>query len=526
MAHRNKAKGQGKRAKTTTTTNMDIHDRLIITPPMYFAEPMSKCGYCKGEKPREDSFSLDSWSHEPGSQLVENSTVGFQCENMTVEMYDTLCNRGFRRSGHFLYKPDLLRSCCRLYTIRTTPGEVQPSKEYRSCVRRFCKRVGSVQTGKPGPFDYIKELTEASNAASSFTTRFEPPTYTEEKYALFAKYQEGIHSDFKHNKRSFERFLCDSPFSDEIKLGTPEEWDQLNTLASRESPVELLRVGPAHECYYYEGALIAIAVIDFLPSGLSSVYFIWDPAFKKWSLGKVSAMRELMILSKTERPYYYLGYYVEDCPKMNYKAAYGGELLDVTASQYYSLHELQKQGALEHGHLFAYENEDEHTMSLYPERSNDIVVEGTRFDSCDISEGKYMNNYAEERYGAQGLIADDQEQYMRVVEQLRKFGVDYDYEDYTQLYSRGEDPESEKEDGIRPIPNVVPGLLPLPQLLEMVENEDMNAVNGMLLIYDTQMLRIRPVFDFYTEPEQIKTAVCNIVRVLGMSLARRTLVII
>ena len=504
---------------------MDIASRLVITPPMYFEEPASKCGYCKGEKAPADAFSLNSWAQESleDGNSVRNSTLGFQCENLTVEMYDSLCNRGFRRSGRFLYKPDLLRTCCRLYTIRTTPEQMHPSKEYRSCVRRFCKLAGAPQTPSQ-PFDYIRELTAAlADDSCRLTTRFEPATYTEEKYALFAKYQEEVHADFKHNKRSFERFLCDSPFPDEVQQGTSEEWAQLNAVSSgdcEDGPTDLLRLGPAHECYYLDGTLIAVAVTDFLPSGLSSVYFIWDPAFRRWSLGKVSAMRELALLSRTTRPYYYLGYYVEDCSKMNYKAAYGGDLLDVTAARYYPLDELRQQGALDHGHLFAYSGEDDHGER---ERELDGLLDLNSYERCDVGEDSGLRNVAEEVYGAHGAIAQNQQDYASIVETLQKYGIDYSYDDYAQLYGQS---DSDSPEGIRPLPNVVPGMLPLHELLGMVESNRMNQLNGSLLIYDTQMLRIRPVFDFYSEPESIKTALCNVVRVLGLRLAKRTLVII
>ena len=40
------------------------------------------------------------------------------CDNMRIDHYQELMNRGWRRSGSLYYKPDLLRSCCPHYTIR------------------------------------------------------------------------------------------------------------------------------------------------------------------------------------------------------------------------------------------------------------------------------------------------------------------------------------------------------------------------------------------------------------------------
>jgi hypothetical protein len=39
--------------------------------------------------------------------------------------------------------------------------------------------------------------------------------------------------------------------------------------------------------YRLDGKLIAMAVLDILPNCVSSVYFVYDPAWEKFSLGKV-----------------------------------------------------------------------------------------------------------------------------------------------------------------------------------------------------------------------------------------------
>ena len=41
------------------------------------------------------------------------SRLGARSEQMTFQHYDKLMNQGFRRWERFLYKPDLLRGCCR-----------------------------------------------------------------------------------------------------------------------------------------------------------------------------------------------------------------------------------------------------------------------------------------------------------------------------------------------------------------------------------------------------------------------------
>jgi arginine-tRNA-protein transferase len=77
--------------------------------------------------------------------------------------------------------------------------------------------------------------------------------------------------------------------------------------------------------------LIAVGVVDILPSGLSSVYLYYDPLFshKFAPLGKYAILKEIEYTRDTLKlPFYYLGYFIESCQKMRYKAEYSpSELL-------------------------------------------------------------------------------------------------------------------------------------------------------------------------------------------------------
>ena len=42
--------------------------------------------------------------------------------------------------------------------------------------------------------------------------------------------------------------------------------------------------------YYVNGKLIGVGVIDIVPSGLSSVYFFYDPEYKNYRLGVISSL--------------------------------------------------------------------------------------------------------------------------------------------------------------------------------------------------------------------------------------------
>jgi len=85
-----------------------------------------------------------------------------------------------------------------------------------------------------------------------------------------------------------------------------------------------------HYSILYQGKkyLFAVGVVDILPTCLSSVYSFFDPILSKTlQLGKITALREIEWIQRAQvyRPnlkYYYLGYYVQSCPKMSYKAEY------------------------------------------------------------------------------------------------------------------------------------------------------------------------------------------------------------
>ncbi|KAM9887117.1 hypothetical protein OXX69_013423, partial [Metschnikowia pulcherrima] len=320
-------------------------DPLVISRPFYLQS--HNCGYCQCQK------SMPSHEYPSEASIPKTPThvtIGCKVEQMTCSDYDEFMNLGFRRSGDFLYKGDMLRGCCRMYTIRTELKQMNISKEHRQVVNRFKKAILDPESTKSGKSRdqriqhnqrfSLSSLLEAERASSRFYTRFEPAKFSNEKFALYKKYQTVVHNDKPEDitKSSFTNFLCHSPFLDHEIEGTTQEWTELNTwvaesgksadkdnLASRKAT----RLGPTHECYYLDGTLIAISVLDFLPSGVSSVYLIWDPDYAHLSLGTLSGIREIQMCHELNLGYYYLGYYIEDCDKMRYKKKFGGEVLDV-----------------------------------------------------------------------------------------------------------------------------------------------------------------------------------------------------
>lgn len=74
--------------------------------------------------------------------------------------------------------------------------------------------------------------------------------------------------------------------------------------------------------YYDNEKLIGIDLIDILDDGISSIYFYYDPDYSHLSLGKLSLLQQIQIAKELDKSWIYLGYYVEACESLNYKAQY------------------------------------------------------------------------------------------------------------------------------------------------------------------------------------------------------------
>jgi len=80
--------------------------------------------------------------------------------------------------------------------------------------------------------------------------------------------------------------------------------------------------GGKYFCFYLEGKLIAVAVSDVLDTGLSAVYTFFDPLLEKRSLGNFAILWQIEQVRAMGLEYLYLGYWIKDCAKMEYKSTF------------------------------------------------------------------------------------------------------------------------------------------------------------------------------------------------------------
>ncbi|KAK9883144.1 hypothetical protein WA026_001342 [Henosepilachna vigintioctopunctata] len=78
-----------------------------------------KCGYCNNS-----------------SGSVQN---GMWAQSLTVNDYQYLIDRGWRRSGQYCYKPVMHETCCPLYTIKCNALNFRPSKSQKKVIKKMNK---------------------------------------------------------------------------------------------------------------------------------------------------------------------------------------------------------------------------------------------------------------------------------------------------------------------------------------------------------------------------------------------------
>jgi arginyl-tRNA---protein transferase len=210
---------------------------------------------------------------------------------MKVDHYQALVDRGWRRSGHTYYKPDLTRSCCPHYTIRLEAAKFKASKsqrqtinrwnryvmgtEYTSKVAKLCPRSREEKQRRKTMFDLQASVHASEYAdlerpvdpktkervepAHKFDIKLESDFFSKEKWNIFLSYQMTVHQDAESrwSHDSFKRFLCSGLDRKIIKLKGVTR-----------------KLGSYHQCYRLDGKLIAVAVLDLLPHGVSSVYLL------------------------------------------------------------------------------------------------------------------------------------------------------------------------------------------------------------------------------------------------------------
>ncbi|MEX0963029.1 MAG: arginyltransferase [Pseudohongiellaceae bacterium] len=177
-----------------------------------------------------------------------------------------LSELGYRRSGAHLYRPDC-EHCRACISCRIPVESFSRSKRFQ----RIWNRNADLR---------IIESAELDD---------------EQAYPLYETYIGQRHNDgdmYPATPEQFEAFICNKP------------------------------KGSRYYSFYQGKTLVAVAVSDVFDTGLSAVYTFFDPRQEKRSLGNYAILWQIEQASVANLPYLYLGYWIKDCAKMQYKSAF------------------------------------------------------------------------------------------------------------------------------------------------------------------------------------------------------------
>ena len=183
------------------------------------------------------------------------------------EIFRRLSLAGFRRSHHIIYRP-ACPGCNRCVPVRVDVKNFRWTQSWRRILRRNADLVAE---------DAGLEITD-------------------EQYRLFRRYMRSRHGGGDMavmDRRDYSSMVLSSP----IETGLVEFRDGA-------------------------GDLTAACLTDRLPDGLSAVYSFFDPAQNRRSLGSFMVLWLIEEARRQGLSNVYLGYWIENSPKMAYKARF------------------------------------------------------------------------------------------------------------------------------------------------------------------------------------------------------------
>ncbi len=190
--------------------------------------------------------------------------------SLDAEEFGGLLQGGWRRFGSALFRPECA-ACRRCQSIRVPADTFLPDRSQKRAWKANVNEV-SLTIGEPAVSLTKLELHDEFHA--------------------FQSDSKGWPEHAPKNAATYEDSFVNNPFR-------TEEW-----------------------CYWLGGRLIGVGYVDPVPIGLSAIYFFYDPDLRDRSLGTWNVLNVLAEAKKRRLPHAYLGYYVEGCASLEYKARF------------------------------------------------------------------------------------------------------------------------------------------------------------------------------------------------------------
>lgn len=184
---------------------------------------------------------------------------------LAPDLYGSLLDQGFRRSGGYAYRP-LCGSCNACRSVRIRVNDFVPNRSQKRCLQR--------------------------NSDLTLQTR---RRMTNEHFQLYQRYLSARHPNGgmdPHDAEAFREFLG-------CPWGDTAFWE-----------------------FRLREKLLAVAVVDRVPRGLSAVYTFFSPDEPARGLGTYAILQQVERGLRDGLPYVYLGYWVPGSRKMDYKKAF------------------------------------------------------------------------------------------------------------------------------------------------------------------------------------------------------------
>ena len=222
---------------------MSLIEKKVLEEIQFYVTTKYTCGYIDGQ----DAQSI----------------VATPNKNINSENFSSLMNKGFRRSGQFVYKPKC-KNCNACIPIRVLASDFNVSKSQ--------KRIKK----------YLDKLS----------VKLLPLIFNEEHYNLYVNYQNTRHRN-----------------SDQAEDGVA---DYNNFLIKSNVNSKLVE-------FRLNNQLKIVTIIDIIDDGISAVYTFYDCSDQKLSLGTMSIIWLLEFCKKENLSFLYLGYWIHESQKMKYK---------------------------------------------------------------------------------------------------------------------------------------------------------------------------------------------------------------
>ena len=245
-----------------------MNDKLL--EGLTFAEEDKECGYFKDIPVCENYITAFHWKED--WENIENK------EDYEQKAYTALLEYGLIREGKYFYQSQC-GNCRKCTPIRLIPEHFKPSKSQKAVLKK--NQDIEIRIVKD-PKEYV----------------------TDEKARMLSDY-------YNHHN------------PDDEKITPSMAKNFLSSLASSYSGFFLME-------FYCNGRLIGVSELDISKDdqgkdyALVSKYFFYDlsPETLKRSIGVFSVLKEIEYCQKNNISYYYLGLFIKDCRKMNYKTNY------------------------------------------------------------------------------------------------------------------------------------------------------------------------------------------------------------